>query len=121
LVVALSTTSSAQRKFDGKVVAATTFAADRRGEFRDSPNPIDFGADNPNEPVVWWNAAVQGQLRNERKTPVTVEGLVLIALDHSSQIRVFSDLPLIRETSIVEADAAFDWSKFVACPRTASN
>jgi outer membrane protein TolC len=43
----------------------------------------------------------------------TLEDLYLSAIRHSSQIRVFSDLPLIRETSIQEAEGAFDINAFV--------
>lgn len=42
-----------------------------------------------------------------------LEDLYVSALKHSSQIRVFSDLPLIRETSIQEAEGAFDVNAFV--------
>jgi hypothetical protein len=43
----------------------------------------------------------------------SLEDLYVSALTHSSQIRVFSDLPLIRETSIQEAEGAFDVNAFV--------
>ena len=43
----------------------------------------------------------------------SLESLYISALKHSSQIRVFSDLPLIRETSIQEAEGAFDVNAFV--------
>jgi outer membrane protein TolC len=42
-----------------------------------------------------------------------LEDLYLSALKNSSQIRVFSDLPLIRETSIQEAEGAFDVNAYV--------
>jgi len=44
---------------------------------------------------------------------ISLESLLIGALQHSSQVRVFSDLPLIRETAVVEAEAAFDWTAFV--------
>lgn len=43
----------------------------------------------------------------------SLESLYLSAIRNSSQIRVFSDLPLIRETSIQEAKGAFDVNAFV--------
>ncbi len=43
----------------------------------------------------------------------SLEELFLSAIRHSSQIRVFSDLPLIRETSIQEAEGAFDVNVFI--------
>lgn len=44
--------------------------------------------------------------------PVSLEEFYLRALEHSSQIRVFSDLPLIRQTAIQEATGAFDTRLF---------
>jgi len=44
---------------------------------------------------------------------LTLEDLFVRALQHSSQIRVFSELPLIRETGIQEAAGAFDTNAFV--------
>lgn len=43
----------------------------------------------------------------------TLDKLYLSAITHSSQIKVFSDLPLIRETAIQEARGAFDVRAFV--------
>lgn len=62
----------------------------------------------------WWDSRVQTPLRAEDPDMlVSVENLLVRTLLHSSQVRVFSELPLIRETSIVEADAAFDWHAFL--------
>jgi outer membrane protein TolC len=44
---------------------------------------------------------------------VTLEALLLGALRHSAQIQVLSDVPLVRETAIAEAAAAFDWTSFI--------
>lgn len=44
---------------------------------------------------------------------VNLEDLYVRALRYSSQIRVFSDLPLIRETGIQEAKGAFDTNTFL--------
>ncbi len=64
--------------------------------------------------TAWWAIFVTSPLR-ENTTPVTlsIEEILVRAIRCSSQVRVFSDLPLIRETSIVEADAAFDWTAFL--------
>jgi len=43
----------------------------------------------------------------------SLEELYRRALQHSKQIRVFSDLPLIRETGIQEAKGAFDTNTFL--------
>ena len=62
----------------------------------------------------WWTSAVQKRIRRcEHVQLVMVENLLMRALKHSSQIRVFSELPLIRETAISEADSAFDWNSFL--------
>lgn len=63
---------------------------------------------------AWWGVFVTAPLR-EQAQPVTlsIEEILVRAIHHSSQVRVFSDLPLIRETSITEADAAFDWTAFL--------
>jgi outer membrane protein TolC len=44
--------------------------------------------------------------------PLTLDDLFVIALKHSTQIRVFSEMPLIRETGIREAEGAFDVHAF---------
>jgi outer membrane protein TolC len=71
----------------------------------------------PNVPenfVPWWSDPVRQQMRgSNRPMLVTLESLVVGALMHSSQVKVFSDLPLIRRTSILEAEASFDWTGFV--------
>jgi outer membrane protein len=62
----------------------------------------------------WWQSYVGDSMRNNAMPrPVTINGLIAAALQHSSQIKVLSDSPLIRDTAIIEADAAFDWSTFV--------
>lgn len=65
--------------------------------------------------AAWWLPAVQSSLRyppSEFVVPVTLEGLIVQALQHSTQVKVYSDLPIIRGTSIVEAQAAFDSAAF---------
>ena len=62
----------------------------------------------------WWLDETRTTTRPEvQQLPVSLESLLVRAVDHSSQIKVFSDLPLIRETAITEADAAFDWYAFM--------
>lgn len=45
--------------------------------------------------------------------PLTLDETLALALRHSHQIRVFADLPLIRETGTAEAEGAFDFRAFV--------
>lgn len=64
--------------------------------------------------AIWWEAAVQSQLRpSTQAVNISLETLLVQALDYSSQIKVYSDLPMIRQTSIVEAQAAFDPAAFL--------
>ncbi len=70
------------------------------------PVPADF--------APWWSEQVRRPMHvSQQPMLVSLESLILGALMHSSQVKVFSDLPLIRRTAIVEADAAFDWTAFL--------
>ncbi len=68
----------------------------------------------PEDFAPWW---IRGQNNTigdaSRSQGVTIDDLLARALRHSSQIRVFSDLPLIRETGIREARGAFDTNTFL--------
>ncbi len=62
----------------------------------------------------WWLERVQTPVRPGRASiNITMESLLLSAVCHSTQIRVYSELPLIRETSVTEVEAAFDPLAFV--------
>jgi outer membrane protein TolC len=68
----------------------------------------------PEDFSPWW---IRGQ-RNTigeagRAQRLSVDELYVRALRHSSQIRVFSDLPLIRETGVQEAQGAFDTNAYL--------
>ena len=68
----------------------------------------------PQSNAAWWDVNMANSFREDSASmEITVEDLLVRALQHSTQIRVFSELPLIRETSVVEADAAFDWHGFL--------
>jgi outer membrane protein TolC len=63
---------------------------------------------------VWWEQSIHDRMRpDSQPLQVSLDSLIVGALQHSSQIRVFSELPLIRRTAIVEADAEFDWKAFM--------
>ncbi len=63
---------------------------------------------------AWWLDKTLEPIRNDASVvPLTLESLLVRAVANSSQVRVFSELPLIRKTAITEADAAFDWAAFV--------
>lgn len=61
----------------------------------------------------WWQSSI-GNPINKKVSAVDadVTSLFTRALNHSSQIKVFGDLPLIRETTIQEAEGAFDFTLF---------
>ena len=62
----------------------------------------------------WWQSLVPRSLRTGAvDVPITLEETLYEALANSAQIRVFSQLPPIRKTAIVEADSAFDWHQFL--------
>ncbi len=60
--------------------------------------------------VPWWTDKVTSQLTGlEESSNETVVSLFRRTVKNSAQVRVFSDLPLIRKTSIQEAEGAFDY------------
>ncbi|TWU31968.1 TolC family protein [Novipirellula artificiosorum] len=62
----------------------------------------------------WWTPYVGQPLGTERQSmPLTLEDTLLATLEYSSQVQVFSDLPLIRETAVIEAAATFDWHQYL--------
>ncbi|MEQ8660497.1 MAG: TolC family protein, partial [Gammaproteobacteria bacterium] len=68
--------------------------------------PADF------EP--WWQGGVMSpMLPGAAARAEDIESLYLRALQHSSQIEVFRDVPLIRETAILEAEGSFDPNLFM--------
>lgn len=61
----------------------------------------------------WWDSYVPITMRDQaHPTPVDMNSLISLSLTNSAQIQVYSETPLIRETSVREADAAFDWNQF---------
>lgn len=67
--------------------------------------PADF--------TPWWRNEAGEQL-NSSAYPVQVDvsSLFIRAINNSSQVKSFSDLPLIRRTTIQEADGAYDFRIF---------
>jgi outer membrane protein TolC len=57
----------------------------------------------------WWQKpATQPIQHGAKAVDGQLDSLFLRALGHSSQIKVFSEIPLIRETAVLEAEGAFD-------------
>ncbi len=64
--------------------------------------------------MSWWEAGIRRRLRPEATAvPISLDSLLSATLTYSAYVQVIKDIPLIRDTSIVEADAAFDWTSFV--------
>ncbi len=64
--------------------------------------------------AAWWEKFVHQAMRPGASPRGTnVDGLLQLTLENSAQLQVYSEVPLIRETAIIEADAAFDWNAFV--------
>ena len=62
----------------------------------------------------WWQPLVLRSLRKDtEEISLSLDETLYRALGNSEQIKVFQELPSIRETAIVEADAAFDWNAFM--------
>ncbi len=77
-------------------------------------NKLDIQQESiPQIDFAWWNPHVLQSTR-DGVNPVTVDinNLLALALRNSAQINVYSEVPLIRETAVREADSAFDWSRF---------
>gem|GEM_PF-1954368 len=70
--------------------------------------------DLPRDYVPWWNAVVNKTMRGNSETlAVNIEALVIAAIEYSPQVTALRIDPRIRETVIVEEDAAFDWTAFL--------
>ena len=68
----------------------------------------------PTDFSPWWIRGQRNTLGdNSRSQGITVDDLYVRAIQHSNQIKVFSDLPLIRETGIQEAKGEFDTNAFL--------
>ena len=62
----------------------------------------------------WWHGLVAKPFGDgTNPLNLTLDDTLIRALEHSKQIKVFSELPLIRETAIIEADSAFDWTAYL--------
>lgn len=67
----------------------------------------------PADYAPWWIRGQASKIGSNSERRLSIEELYERALRHSKQIRVFSDLPLIRETGIQEARGAFDTNTFL--------
>ena len=74
----------------------------------------DPEAKMPEDFSPWWIRGQRNTIGETGKAQrLSVDELYVRAIRNSSQIRVFSDLPLIRETGIQEAQGAFDTNEYL--------
>ena len=75
------------------------------GKTADASIPPDF--------APWWIRGQKNSIGDSQGKSISIEDLYLRTIRNSKQIRVFGDLPLIRETGIQEAKGAFDTNAFI--------
>lgn len=81
----------------------------RGGEFElKTPEPVVEGGGKAE-----WKQEARNPLLPGQPKKITLEELYIQAIAHSTQIKVFSDVPLIRETAIQEAEGVFDTRGFL--------
>jgi len=83
------------------------------GQIQTAQVPV-YQGNQGNQTQGWWAPLVLQPMRNNSAPlQISLDELLMRTLLHSSQVRVFSDLPMIRRTAIIEADAAFDWTRYL--------
>ncbi len=86
----------------------------QRSEELPSPGEPSPPQPEPAAETIWWKQSIYAPLRaSDSAIPITLEQLLTSALQHSPDVQVIKEIPLIRQTSIMEADAQFDWITFV--------
>ncbi len=107
LRIPLEPNSKENPLFEGYRAEAATFGRGTRGFTKksDAKIPTDFSP--------WWIRGQKNSIGDSNGKGITIEDLYLRALRNSTQIRVFGDLPVIRETGIQEAKGAFDTNSFL--------
>ena len=99
--------SAEQMILDGYKAEAAHFGRGVKsfGKTSEASIPSDFSP--------WWIRGQKNSIGDSKGKGITMEDLYLRTIRNSKQIRVFSDLPLIRETGIQEAKGAFDTNAFI--------
>lgn len=79
----------------------------------DDSTTADLSAGREIDPG-WWQPMILSSVRRDATSmTISLHDILSRTLIHSRQIKVFAELPMIRKTAIVEADAAFDWHAFL--------
>ena len=77
-------------------------------------NQGQSGIPVPEEFNPWWRNGVKEQINsNLNGIDEDITSLFSKTMQHSSQVKVFEDLPLIRQTTIQEAEGPFDYRLFL--------
>ena len=118
MILILSQTSFACQVENEQPVQPSNFdqALLHQGELNAAASPGTPGSQlaEVDSPTAWWSEMVSKPLRNtEIPKPIGLDDVLVATLQYSSQVKVFSELPLIRETAIIEADAEFDWTRYL--------
>ena len=110
-IAAMPVANQAQPPTYGPVAPPENVAAPPGAmDMAQAPTPVP---ELPADFAPWWQADVLQQLR-ESSSPLSMslDNVVLGTLMHSPQVRVLSDAPVIRSTSIMEAQGKFDLHTF---------
>jgi outer membrane protein TolC len=91
--------------------------ADRATEYPDQVDLPQFSGqvvELPLNYVPWWDTVVNQPTRTYLPSmAVDAESLVLSAINYSPQVTAIRIDPVIRETTILEEEAVFDWTAFL--------
>lgn len=71
--------------------------------------------------AAWISGVGQSIWPNQRDVRHSVDDIYIRTLEYSNQVKVFRDLPLIRETGMQEADGEFDVDAFIDARLTRTN
>ena len=107
LQIPLDPATDEQPLLEGYRAEAATFGRGTRSFAKKSDAKI------PSDFAPWWLRGQKNSIGDSSGKAITIEDLYVRALRNSKQIRVFGDLPVIRETGIREAKGAFDTNAFL--------
>jgi hypothetical protein len=78
------------------------------------PMSSDDESELPADFACWWDRLMVESSRQDRQSiQVAVDALVRAALEHSPYIQAISVEPWIRNTYLIEENAAFDWRTYL--------
>ncbi|MEM7314480.1 MAG: hypothetical protein AAF497_15140, partial [Planctomycetota bacterium] len=88
--------------------------SNHNGGYVDALGDIAFDDSMDPQSVQWWLADIHGgAILGRHQQPVTLNELVVVALQAAPQLRVFAAQPVIESTRVNESIAAFDWTTFL--------